>query len=198
MTVNDSLSSISLNDVCNNGYDNITINGSILNTKGRKTEESIRFEGRRFYYDTNSGTELILEHFPQVAPIILVNGCDMFGFYSYPLCNISYHCTHSKEFAKKTYRLTDEEVVLFGQLNYTALAVKMNKLAETRYKNEIDAAIVVIEKLTGQKYTCKEFVSHQLFNDIEYCILSKKPEKERKWNLVKGIYPKKYQIDLKM
>ena len=185
---------VSINDDCKNGYEDINVTTVIYNLrKKEKGEEKITFENKVYTLDScGMDDKTVLEHFPKLAPVLLVNGCDMFGFHTYPLGNIQYHCIHDPDYAKVMYRLTDEEVALFGELNYTALAKRMYNLSITRYKKEIDEAVAIVEALTGEKYIRKEKVSHQLYNDIVYYITSNVPKKERGWNMINGTYPTAY------
>jgi len=188
---------IEIGDSCDNGYESISVSFSTYERSGSRREDKITFENR-VYYMTSGGTdnELILEHFPELEAVLKVNGMDMFGFDSYPIINTAYHCKNSPEYAQKQYRLTTDEVKLFAQLNETALAKNMYRISKERYASEITEAVKVIEKLSGKTHTTKEFISHQLENDIVYTITSKIPEKERGWNLIKGTHPKKYSIEL--
>lgn len=191
---------IQISDICDNGYEEISATyDTFKRIKGNPyKEEQVEFEGKGYVLNScgNAGSD-ILKYLPKLAPVLKVNNMDMFGFASYPIQNTIYQCNNNPEFAMNYYRLTADEVKLIPDLNETAVAKLMYKISVERYADEIKEAIAVIEELSGEKYTRKENISHQLENDIVYCITSQVPKKERCWNLLKGEeLPIKYSINL--
>jgi hypothetical protein len=189
---------ITIGDSCNNGYEVITVKRDVYRPfRSHTREEVIEYNGKQFVFDgVGCDDETILKYFPQLKPVLLVDGMDMFGFDSYPIMNTRYHCANSPEYAMTQYRLTMDEVKLIPDLNETAIAKLMYKVSKERYTLEIAEAVKIIEELSGETFTRREHISHQLENDIVFCITSNVPKKERVWNLLKGQpLPKKYSID---
>lgn len=190
---------VNIGDPCSNGYDVINCSYSIYSKEGSRRESKIKFEDKTYWMISfGSGSETILKHFPELAPVVKVNGCDLFGFRGYPIMNTLYHCQNTPETAGEYHNLNEQEVSHIADLNELAVAKFMYKLSQKRYMKDVKKAVELIETLVGEKYTQKEHISHKLENDIVYCCLSQVPKKERGWNLLKGQpKPTKYSIDLR-
>lgn len=186
---------VSLEDDCKNGYDVFNYVIDIYSNRRKADEPSITFHGKKYWLNGFHGEEDPL--FPETSDIYTVKGCDRFGVPTCPIMNGGYHLQNDLPTGQKYLRLTKKEAKQFSNFKNLSLAKEIKKLIDTRYAMEAKKAIDCLEKLSGEKYKPKEFVSAELYNDIHYKLIT---EKEG-WNVFKSRNAEKiiteYPIELK-
>jgi hypothetical protein len=187
---------VTLADKCHNGYDNFSYACDLFALNGDKKECGITFE-RRMYreHGTDNTKEFMLKYFAELNAIFILSNCDIKGLPCYPLMNGAYYLENNPEYAKKSFRLTTDEVKNLQNFKPLSLAKYLHNLTKTRYKFEVKTAINLLESLTNQKYITTDVVSPYLYNDLHYVLIDKK----KGWNIYKSETNKKklkYHLDL--
>lgn len=172
-----------IKDECGNGYEVFYYDVNTFSREVRRGERTITRGGKKYYDNgTDKSEEFMLKHCPKLENVYHLAGCDSFGVMVYPIMNGQSFLKGNLDYAIKVLRITPVEARELKKYNDKAYAEFILKLINTRYKEEVDKAIDELEKLSGKKYTRKEIVSPQLYNDIHYRLVTEKDG----WNVYKG------------
>ncbi len=172
--------------VDSNGWARFYMIGETFDRYVKRGEKTIQ-HNKRNYYLSSCGLEnnIIVEHFPQLIPFMFLNGKDIFGMPSYPIINTMHYLTASNEnfqYGCDSITVTKEvgyEIRKYSEFHFGEF---LKEHIEKVTKPLADKGINLLESLTGEKFVPTDVISAQLFNDLHYCLVTKK----NGWNVYKG------------
>lgn len=134
------IAKIKLGDPCRNGHQDFSITGDV-------------FVGGQW----NSGGcihDEILKYFPELKPFVDLHLCDYLGTPMYAISNGLYHIENKAPYAQSYLRLTDHE---FYEAQNARTQIELALILEkhqvpARWKREADAAIKLLEEMTGETF----------------------------------------------